>query len=49
MKTYRLKLNTLTGFMNIPDNNYETILLLVEKIKEILKNKAKIKLVTIKF
>lgn len=35
--------------LDIPDNNYETILLLVEKIKEILKNKARIKLVTIKF
>jgi hypothetical protein len=35
--------------LNIPDNNYETILLLIERIKEILKNKNKIKLVTIKF
>lgn len=37
------------GFIivNVPDNNYETILPLIEKIKNILQNKDKPKLVTI--
>lgn len=37
------------GFIivNVPDNNYETILPLIEKIKNILQNKDKPKLVTV--
>lgn len=37
------------GFIivNVPDNNYETILPVIGKIKKILQNKDKLKLVTI--
>jgi hypothetical protein len=33
--------------LNVPDNNYETILPLIEKIKKILRTKDKTKLITI--
>ncbi len=33
--------------LNVPDNNYETILPMIEKIKSILQNKDKAKLVSI--
>jgi len=33
--------------LNVPDNNYETILPLIEKIKKILQTKDKPKLVTV--
>lgn len=33
--------------LNVPDNNYETIIPLIEKVKAILQNKDKPKLITI--